>query len=141
MPFLTEEEKEQVIQAITEAEKNTSGEIKVHIESQSQKPPLERAMEVFVELGIHQTEARNGVLIYICLQSKQLAILGDEGINSVVEPDFWECTRNLILDNFKNQEYKEGLVKGILRAGKRLKAFFPYQSDDTNELSNDISFN
>jgi uncharacterized membrane protein len=141
MPFLTEEEKEQVVQAITEAEKNTSGEIKVHIESQSQKPPLERAMEVFVELGIHQTEARNGVLIYICLQSKQLAILGDEGINNVVEPDFWECTRNLILDHFKNQEYKEGLVKGILRAGKRLKAFFPYQSDDTNELSNDISFN
>ncbi len=141
MPFLTEEEKEQVIQAITEAEKNTSGEIKVHIESQSQKPPLERAMEVFVELGIHQTEARNGVLIYICLQSKQLAILGDEGINNVVEPDFWECTRNLILDYFKNGQYKEGLIKGVLRAGERLKNFFPYQSDDANELSNDISVN
>lgn len=141
MSFLTEEEKQEIVLAITEAEKNTSGEIKVHIESQSQKPPLERAQEVFLSLGVHQTKARNGVLIYVCIQSQSLAIIGDEGIHRVVEEDFWNSTRDLILSHFKNQDFKEGLVQGVLKAGERLKTFFPYQSDDTNELSNEISIN
>lgn len=141
MSFLSKEDQQEVIQAITDAEKNTSGEIKVHVETKSEKPPLERAKEVFLSLNIHQTKDKNGVLIYICLTSKSLAIIGDEGINNVVEADFWECTKDLILSHFKKQEYKEGLVNGILRAGERLKTYFPYQSDDTNEISNEISIN
>ena len=139
MSFLSPEEKQEIVQAITEAEKNTSGEIRIHIETQSEKPPLERAQEVFFSLGIDKTEAKNGVLIYICVQSKSLTILGDEGINKVVEADFWESTRDLILLHFKNQNFKDGLVQGILKAGERLKTYFPYQSDDVNEISNDIS--
>lgn len=137
--FLTKEEEQEIVQAIVTAEKNTSGEIRVHIEETSEKPPLERAKEVFFTLEMYKTEARNGVLFYIGVANKGFAILGDEGINKVVETDFWDCTKDLVLEHFKNKEFKKGLVEGVLRAGEKLKHYFPYQSDDTNELSNEIS--
>lgn len=137
--FLTKEEEQEIVQAIVTAEKNTSGEIRVHIEETSEKPPLERAKEVFSTLEMYKTEARNGVLFYIGVANKGFAILGDEGINKVVETDFWDCTKDLVLEHFKNKEFKKGLVEGVLRAGEKLKHYFPYQSDDTNELSNEIS--
>ncbi|WP_430400182.1 TPM domain-containing protein [Flavobacterium sp.] len=137
--FLTKEEEQEIVQAIVTAEKNTSGEIRVHIEETSEKPPIERAKEVFSSLEMHKTEARNGVLFYIGVANKSFAILGDEGINNVVEADFWDCTKDIVLEHFKNKEFKKGLVEGILRAGEKLKHYFPYQSDDTNELSNEIS--
>jgi uncharacterized membrane protein len=137
--FLTKEEEQEIVQAIVTAEKNTSGEIRVHIEETSEKPPLERAKEVFSTLEMYKTEARNGVLFYIGVVNKGFAILGDEGINNVVEADFWDCTKDIVLEHFKNKEFKKGLVEGVLRAGEKLKHYFPYQSDDTNELSNEIS--
>ena len=137
--FLTKEEEQEIVQAIVTAEKNTSGEIRVHIEETSEKPPIERAKEVFSSLEMYKTEAKNGVLFYVGVANKGFAILGDEGINNVVESDFWDCTKDIVLDNFKNKEFKKGLVEGILRAGEKLKHYFPYQSDDTNELSNEIS--
>jgi uncharacterized membrane protein len=137
--FLTKEEEQEIVQAIVTAEKNTSGEIRVHIEETSEKPPIERAKEVFSSLEMHKTEARNGVLFYVGVANKGFAILGDEGINNVVESDFWDGTKNIVLENFKNKEFKKGLVEGVLRAGEKLKHYFPYQSDDTNELSNEIS--
>ena len=137
--FLTKEEEQEIVQAIVTAEKNTSGEIRVHIEETSEKPPIERAKEVFSSLEMHKTEARNGVLFYVGVANKGFAILGDEGINNVVEADFWDCTKDLVLEHFKNKEFKKGLVEGVLRAGEKLKHYFPYQSDDTNELSNEIS--
>ncbi len=137
--FLTKEEEQEIVQAIVTAEKNTSGEIRVHIEETSEKPPIERAKEVFSSLEMHKTEARNGVLFYIGVANKGFAILGDEGINNVVEADFWDCTKDIVLEHFKNKEFKKGLVEGVLRAGEKLKHYFPYQSDDTNELSNEIS--
>lgn len=137
--FLTKEEEQEIVQAIVTAEKNTSGEIRVHIEETSEKPPIERAKEVFSSLEMHKTEARNGVLFYIGVANKGFAILGDEGINNVVEADFWDCTKDIVLEHFKNKDFKKGLVEGILRAGEKLKHYFPYQSDDTNELSNEIS--
>lgn len=88
---------------------------------------------------MHKTEARNGVLFYVGVANKGFAILGDEGINNVVESDFWDCTKDIVLEHFKNKEFKKGLVEGVLRAGERLKHYFPYQSNDTNELSNEIS--
>jgi uncharacterized membrane protein len=137
--FLTKEEEQEIVQAIVIAEKNTSGEIRVHIEETSDKPPIERAKEVFSSLEMYKTEAKNGVLFYVGVANKGFAILGDEGINNVVESDFWDSTKDVVLAHFKNREFKKGLVEGILSAGERLKHHFPYQSDDTNELSNEIS--
>mgnify|MGYP003595696214 FL=1 len=137
--FLSKAEEQEIVQAIVEAEKNTSGEIRVHIEEHTEKSPLERAQEVFFELKMDETQDRNGVLFYVCVSDKKFAILGDKGINEAVESDFWDCTKDTVIANFKEGNFKKGLVEGILRAGERLKKNFPYQSDDTNELSNEIS--
>lgn len=137
--FLTTEEEQEIVKAITIAEKNTSGEIRVHIENKSEKPPLERAKEVFLSLEMNQTEARNGVLFYVGVSDKTFAILGDEGIDKAVESDFWNVTKDVVIEHFKNNHYKDGLVAGILSAGERLKMFFPYAENDTDELSNEIS--
>ena len=137
--FLTKAEEQEIVEAIALAEKNTSGEIRVHIEENSTKPPLERAQEVFHHLKMDSTVLRNGVLFYICMQSRTFAVIGDQGINEAVETDFWNCTKDLVLSNFKEGKYKEGLVTGIARAGERLKKYFPFKDNDTNELSNEIS--
>ena len=137
--FLSKTEEQEIVQAIVEAEKNTSGEIRVHIEEHTEKSPLERAQEVFFELKMDETQDRNGVLFYICVSDKKFAIIGDKGINEAVESDFWDCTKDTVIANFKEGNFKKGLVEGILRAGERLKKYFPFQSDDTNELSNEIS--
>ncbi|HBI00804.1 MAG TPA: TPM domain-containing protein [Flavobacterium sp.] len=137
--FLTPAEEQEIVQAIAMAEKNTSGEIRVHIENHSDTPPIARAREVFDSLKMYKTQARNGVLFYVGVADHSFAIIGDSGIDDVVESDFWECTKDIVIENFKNKKFKDGLVEGISRAGERLKEFFPYDSDDTNELSNEIS--
>ena len=137
--FLTPEEEKEIVNAIGLAEKNTSGEIRVHIENHSEKPPLERAQEVFYQLGMDATAARNGVLFYVGVDDHTFAIIGDEGIDKAVENDFWDCTKDVVISHFKEKRYKAGLVDGILRAGDRLKQYFPYTEDDKDELSNEIS--
>ena len=137
--FLSKEEEQAIVQAIINAELNTSGEIRVHIEEKSEKPPLERAKEVFNSLEMFKTEARNAVLFYVDVADKRFAIIGDEGINNVVNEDFWNSTKDIVINQFKLKAYKEGLVEGIMEAGNQLKTHFPYQSDDTNELPNEIS--
>nr|MBF6608964.1 TPM domain-containing protein [Flavobacterium sp.] len=102
-------------------------------------PALKRAQQIFHELGMDNTEIRNGVLFYVGVSDHTFAIIGDQGIDQVVEPDFWDCTKDLVISHFKNRRFREGLVSGILRAGERLKQHFPRMHDDTNELSNDIS--
>jgi uncharacterized membrane protein len=133
---------EQLIeQAIQEAEKNTSGEIRVHIENNCDLPVLDRATQVFAYLHMHQTKLRNGVLFYVALKSHKFAVLGDAGINVVVPPNFWQEVTNLVVASFKEGQYAEGLKKGILMAGEQLKTYFPYQGEeDQNELKNDVSF-
>lgn len=137
--FLTPEEEREIVSAISAAEKNTSGEIRVHIENHSEKPPLERAQEVFYLLGMDATKARNGVLFYVGVSDHTFAIIGDEGIDKVVESDFWDCTRDIIIGHFREKRFKQGLVEGVLRAGDRLKSYFPFSEDDKDELSNEIS--
>ncbi len=137
--FLTQDDENAIIQAIIAAELNTSGEIRVHIENHSDMDVLERAKQVFFELGMDKTAARNGVLFYVGIADKTFAILGDEGIDKVVEGTFWDSTKNIVISHFKKQQYKQGLTEGILQAGERLKQFFPLLDDDTNELSNEIS--
>lgn len=137
--FLTPTEEQEIVKAIALAEKQTSGEIRVHLEEKSDLEPMERAKEVFLQLNMQQTDARNGVLFYVAVSNKKFAVLGDEGINKVVATDFWESTKEAVLNQFKTGNFKTGLIDGITEAGNQLKAHFPYQTDDENELSNEIS--
>ena len=137
--FLTKKEEEEIVEAIRVAEKNTSGEIRVHLEKKITNDAIDRAVEIFNELKMYNTKDANGVLIYVAVKSKQFAICGDNGINKVVPSDFWESTKNIMASHFQNGNFKQGLVDGILKAGEQLKKYFPYQDDDTNELSNEIS--
>jgi len=134
-------DKEKIKAAIEEAELNTSGEIRVHLENHCKaKNVLDRAAQVFADLNMHKTDARNGVLIYMAVVDHKFAIIGDGGINAQVEEDFWDITKEKMVKHFKQGDMTQGIVEGILCAGERLKKFFPYQTDDKNELSDDISF-
>jgi uncharacterized membrane protein len=137
--FLTKEEENEIVAAIQLAEKNTSGEIRVHIEQTTSKVPFDRALEVFYELKMNETQLQNGVLIYLASADKQFVICGDKGINEVVATDFWNSTKEIMAAQFKQGNFKQGLIDGITQAGEQLKTYFPWQSDDTNELSNEIS--
>ena len=137
--FLTKAEEQEIVEAIGKAEKNTSGEIRVHIEKQTSIAAIERAVEVFHQLQMEQTQDRNGVIIYVAVKSKQFAIYGDKGINEKVPADFWDTTKDTIISHFKNGNFKQGLIDGILNAGEQLKKYFPYAEGDTDELSNEIS--
>jgi uncharacterized membrane protein len=137
--FLTQEEEQEIVAAIGVAEKNTSGEIRVHLEKKTSIDAFDRAMEVFHLLKMDETELHNGVLIYVAVKDKTFVIYGDQGINEKVAKDFWDTTRDVMVSHFKNGDFKQGLIDGIHKAGEELKKFFPYQDDDTNELSNDIS--
>ena len=137
--FLTNKEEEAVVEAIRTAEKNTSGEIRVHLEKKTSIAPMDRAVEVFHLLEMSNTKDANGVLIYVAIDDKKFAICGDKGINERVPADFWETTKNLMANHFKNGNFKQGLVDGILKAGEQLQTYFPYQDDDKNELPDTIS--
>lgn len=139
--FLTPEEEREVVQAIITAEQNTSGEIRVHIENHTDKQPLERAQEVFYQLGMNNTTLQNGVLFYVGVTDHTFAIIGDKGINDLVEENFWDKTKDLVISHFKNGRYKQGLVEGVLKAGEKLKELFPSSEDNPDELSNEISKN
>ncbi len=138
-PF-SELEKQQLIKAIEHAEQSSSGEIRLHVDLSCSRPPLERAIECFENLGMTATEERNGVLIYLALQDRKFAIIGDKGIDEKVPHDFWDTTRDLMLSYFKKDMLVEGLCRGIMHAGEQLQLHFPLNENDANELSNDISF-
>jgi uncharacterized membrane protein len=138
--FLTKEEQTQVVKAIGEAENNSSGEIRLHIEDKCKEELMDHAAFIFEKLEMHKTDLRNGVLFYVSINPHGFAILGDIGINQKVADDFWDSTKNHVIENFKKGEYAKGLSEGIIMAGEQLKSHFPYQSDDVNELSDEISF-
>ncbi len=137
--FLTHDEEQAIIKAIQKAEKNTSGEIRVHIEKHTDKKVMDRALEVFYSLKMDKTKLHNGVLLYVAVESKLFAILGDEGIHKKVPKDFWDEENKLVLSYFSEKKYAEGLSKAIENIGEKLKAFYPYKKDDVNELSDEIS--
>ena len=136
----TKEQKEAMVAAIQKAEKDTSGEIRVHIENRSKIEVLDRAADVFAELKMHKTALRNGVLIYVALLDHKLAILGDAGINSKVPTGFWDSIKTNMVEKFKQGAITEGICEAVITAGEQLKAYFPYQVNDVNELPDDISF-
>lgn len=137
--FLTQEEEQAIVEAIRLAEKETSGEIRVHIEKTTSKEPYDRALEVFHELKMDQTQLQNGVLIYLAVADKKFVICGDKGINDLVTDDFWDSTKEVMRAQFKSGNFKQGLIDGVYRAGEQLRHYFPYQEGDTDELSNEIS--
>ncbi len=137
--FLSTEEEQDIIEAILEAEKNTSGEIRVHIEAHTEIAPIDRAKEVFQALKMGNTKEENGVLIYVAVNDRKFAIYGDRGIDKAVPDDFWDSTRDAIQSQFKKNDFKQGIIDGILKAGKELQTHFPYQQGDVNELSDEIS--
>lgn len=137
--FLTAEEEQAVIHAIRDAEATTSGEIRVHLEKHSDLPALERAKELFHLLKMDNTKEENGVLIYVGVDDHQLAILGDKGLNLLVPANFWETTKDKMIAQFGQGQFRAGLVEGVQCAGEKLAQFFPWQHGDTNELSDEIS--
>ena len=138
--FFNNEQKEQIVAAIQAAELDTSGEVRVHIESSCKHDVLDCAAFTFKKLGMHKTELRNGVLFYLAVNDRKFAILGDAGINAKVPESFWDEIKNHMLSHFKKEEFATGLAEGVRMAGIQLKKHFPYQSGDVNELSDDISF-
>lgn len=136
----TEVQKQQIVEAIKAAELNTSGEIRVHIENNCKEDVLDRAAAIFEKLGMHKTELRNGVLFYIAIKDHKFAIIGDAGINAKVTDDFWDEIKEKMLIHLKNNDVVTALTSGLSMSGNVLKKYFPYQADDVNELSDDISF-
>ena len=137
--FYTEKEHKRIIASIKEAEKETSGEIRLFIEPHCKVEILDRAAFIFQELGIHNTKNRNGVLFYIAHDDRQFAILGDAGINAVVEDNFWDNIKEEMQRHFAEGKFAEGLIKGITQTGEALKKYFPAEADDTNELPDEIT--
>ena len=140
MALFTDSEQEQIREAIEAAEKNTSGEIRISAENHCKESPLDRAANYFHKIGMDKTALRNGVLIYIATEDHKFAIIGDAGINKVVPEDFWDTTKDAMLNHFKSGDIVQALITGINMAGEKLKQYFPYTDGDKNELSDDISY-
>ena len=138
--FFTKEQQAQILAAIKEAEEATSGEIRIHIETRLTGDVLDRAAWIFRRIGMHKTDKRNGVLFYLAIRNRKFAIIGDGGINEKVPKDFWDKAKDLLQKHFRNEKFTEGLVEGILLAGRQLKEHFPHMKNDVNELPDEISF-
>ena len=140
MSIFSEKEQELISNAVAEAERYTSGEIRICIEKTCSEPVLDRAANYFKKLGMNKTAQRNGVLIYIAAKDHQFAIIGDAGINKLVPHDFWDSTKYTMLSYFKEGDLPAGIIAGVKIAGEQLKVYFPYLDGDVNELPNEISF-
>lgn len=137
--FLSEADEQEIVAAIRQAEANTSGEIRVHIEPSTNDDPLKHAREVFHYLKMDNTVERNGVLIYIAVNTHVFVIYGDSGINAVVPSGFWDSTKEIMQQHFRQGRFKQGIVEGVLKAGEQLQKHFPWQHGNSNELSDQIS--
>ncbi len=140
MSLFTSEEQEQIANTIADAEKATSGEIRIAVEKHCHGSAFERATEYFAKLDMDKTAQRNGVLIYLASEDHKFAIIGDKGINNVVPKDFWETTQVAMKAHFSSGNLAEGIIAGVALAGEKLALFFPHQSGDVNELPNDILY-
>lgn len=138
--FLGKENEILITKAIEGAENQTSGEIRVHVESLCKEEVLDRAAWLFKKLKMHETKERNGVLIYLSVNDRKFAIIGDSGINKVVPEGFWDEIKEMMISHFSKGEFALGLINGIEKTGEQLKQFFPWQENDVNELSDEISY-
>lgn len=137
--FLSGKEEQEIVEAIIQAEKNTSGEVRVHIEKTTEISHYDRALEVFKMLKMFNTKRQNAVLIYLAVEDHKFVIYGDKGIHEVVPENFWDTTKDAIQEEFKQGNFKQGIIAGVLKAGEELKNHFPYEENDEDELPNEIS--
>ena len=140
MTLFNDDEQQLIKDAIAKAEKNTSGEIRICVEKTCKDEVLDRAAKYFYQLDMDKTKLRNGVLIYLATVDRKFAIIGDAGINKMVPVDFWDTTKNEMLEQFKLGNLIEGIVVGVTRAGEKLSTFFPSAPDDINEIADDVAF-
>jgi len=140
--FFTEAEKQSLVAAIKQAEHNTSGEVRVFIESKCRfVDALDRAKEVFFKLEMDQTDERNATLVYVAVKDKQAAIFGDQGIHQKVGDEYWKTEVLKMLQRFKHEQLAEGICLAITDLGQALQHYFPYNKDtDKNELPDEIVF-
>jgi uncharacterized membrane protein len=138
--FFTPEQQQRIAQSIVQAEKNTSGEIRVHLEKNCKGEVLDRAAQIFHQLKMDQTKLRNGVLFYLAVNDRKFAVLGDQGINNQVPEGFWNEIKERMLVMFHSGHFTDGVCLGVTKAGEKLKQYFPLQHNDKNELDNEISF-
>jgi uncharacterized membrane protein len=138
--FFTKKQQSDIVYAIKNAELDTSGEIRVHLENTCNGDPIQRATTIFEKLNMHKTEQRNGILFYLAVQSRDFAVVGDEGIHAKVGPEFWGVVKDKAIGRFKQEQFAEGLEDAILECGHQLKKYFPIKKNDTNELNDEISF-
>lgn len=140
MMFFSAREKARIVQAIRGAEQQTSGEIRVHVESRITGDALVHTQQRFTQLGMHATDARNGVLIVLAVATHQVVVVGDDGINAVVPPGFWDDVIVVMTAHFREDRFADGLVAAIRRVGEKLQHFFPGKTRDLNELPDEISY-
>lgn len=140
MFFFSQKEKKQILAAVQEAEKNTSGEIRVHLEYKTHGPVYGHAQKIFQRIGMTKTRDRNGVLIFLATHDKKFAVLGDVGINEKVPEGFWNDVVQTLQEHFRQNKFAEGISEAVVRIGEKLKAYFPNQVNDKNELSDGISY-
>src|SRR6056297_148886 len=138
--FLSEEDEKLIVDAIERAEQDTTGEIRVHIEFKCKKDPLERAKVLYHELEMDQTEARNGVILYIATEDKKVSIFGDEGLSKKVDDHFWQDEIDSLISEFKKGNFESGIERVVGDIGEKLKIYFPSDGSDPDELGNEISF-
>ena len=140
--FFSLEERQQIVAAVQNAERMTSGEVRVFVENRcSYMDAIDRAKEIFAELKMYETHDRNAVLLYVALKDKQLAIFGDEGIHRKLGNEYWNTEVKKMIDNFNKENYAEGIKVVVEDIGEALTQLFPYNNDtDKNELPDDIIF-
>ncbi len=138
--LLSKEEEDRLIKAIELAEKQTSGEIRVHIEKESKEEAVTACVAKFHELEMQNTKQRNAILFYLAYKSKSFAVWGDEGIHEIVKDEFWKSITDSAIEHFRESDYITGLEKAIGLCGEQLKQHFPLQHDDKDELPNQISY-
>jgi uncharacterized membrane protein len=140
--FFTTEEKENIVKVVQEAEQRTSGEVRIFVESRCRYVnAIDRAIEIFGSLQMYQTQLRNGVLVYVAIKDRQLAVFGDEGIHQKVGNTYWENEVTKMIRAFNRDNIAEGISQCIKDIGEALCTHFPYDKDtDKNELPDDIVF-
>lgn len=140
--FFSNEDNHLIVKAIRQAEKSTSGEVRVFVESRcSWMNAKDRASEIFFQLKMEQTEQRNAVIVYIAMKDRQLAVFGDEGIHQKVGLEYWNRLVEEMLLSFNINNYGIGIAECVIQIGDALKSNFPYDSGtDRNELPDEIVF-
>lgn len=138
--LISAKDESRIVDAIRLAELNCSGEVRVHIEANCKDDAKARAIQLFEKLGMTKTKLRNGILIYVATNDHKFAIIGDQGINDLVGHDFWDDVKEKMLDHLKQGQIADAVCLAVTMAGEKLKIHFPFERNDKDELSNEISF-